>query len=123
MKLHELKPAVGSTKNIQPPRKEDKVRVGVLLAWSKGCAVAFRFTTRSFGFEGVSDAVLTASYPEFGFKNNNKFTSRVINLDALEELAQKTKASALSVQLMWTMELSARKQGENLGEGECEEQK
>ena len=38
--------------------------------------------------------------PKFGFKNNNKIYFKAINLDALEELAQKTKAAALSLQLM-----------------------
>jgi large subunit ribosomal protein L15 len=38
--------------------------------------------------------------PKFGFKNNNKITFKAINLDALEELAKKTSASSLSIQLM-----------------------
>ena len=38
--------------------------------------------------------------PKFGFKNNNKITFKAINLDALEELAKKTKAAAISIQLM-----------------------
>jgi large subunit ribosomal protein L15 len=38
--------------------------------------------------------------PKFGFKNNNKVSFKPINLDVLEELAKKTKSSALNVQLM-----------------------
>ena len=38
--------------------------------------------------------------PKFGFKNNNKVYFKAINLDALEELAKKTNASALSIKLM-----------------------
>ncbi|HRG11490.1 MAG TPA: uL15m family ribosomal protein, partial [Cyclobacteriaceae bacterium] len=38
--------------------------------------------------------------PKFGFKNNEKVFFKAINLDALEELAQKTKAASLTVQLM-----------------------
>ena len=34
------------------------------------------------------------------FKNNNKIYFKAINLDALEELAQKTKAGAINIQLM-----------------------
>lgn len=38
--------------------------------------------------------------PKFGFKNNNKVYFKAINLDALEELSQKTKSGALNLQLM-----------------------
>jgi large subunit ribosomal protein L15 len=38
--------------------------------------------------------------PKFGFKNNNKVFFKAINLDALEELAQKTKSSSLTIKLM-----------------------
>lgn len=38
--------------------------------------------------------------PKFGFKNNNKIYYKAINLDALEELAQKTKSGALNLKLM-----------------------
>ena len=38
--------------------------------------------------------------PKFGFKNNNKIYFKAINLDALEDLAQKTKAASITVQLM-----------------------
>ena len=38
--------------------------------------------------------------PKFGFKNNNKIYFKAINLDALEELAKKTKTDAINLQLM-----------------------
>ena len=38
--------------------------------------------------------------PKFGFKNNNKVYFKAINLDALEELAQKIKAGAINIQVM-----------------------
>ncbi len=38
--------------------------------------------------------------PKFGFKNNNKVYFKSVNLDALEELAAKIKASDISVQVL-----------------------
>jgi large subunit ribosomal protein L15 len=58
-----------------------------------------RLYHKKFGFEG-GQMPLQRRIPKFGFKNNNKIYFKALNLDALEELAQKTKASALTVQLM-----------------------
>lgn len=38
--------------------------------------------------------------PKFGFINNNKIYFKAINLDSLQELAKKLKASDLNLQLM-----------------------
>ena len=38
--------------------------------------------------------------PKFGFKNNNKMYFKGVNLDALEQLAAKIKASEISVQTL-----------------------
>jgi large subunit ribosomal protein L15 len=38
--------------------------------------------------------------PKFGFKNNNKVYFKSVNLDTLEELAVKIKASEISVQVL-----------------------
>ena len=38
--------------------------------------------------------------PKFGFKNNNKIYYKAINLDALELLATKVGATALTIQVM-----------------------
>ena len=51
------------------------------------------------GFEG-GQMPLQRRIPKFGFKNNNKVYFKAINLDALEELALKSKVSAITLQLM-----------------------
>ncbi|MBI3220494.1 MAG: 50S ribosomal protein L15, partial [Bacteroidetes bacterium] len=54
---------------------------------------------KKFGFEG-GQMPLQRRVPKFGFKNNDKIYYKAINLDALQELAQKTNAAALNIKLM-----------------------
>lgn len=57
--------------------------------------------------------------PKFGFKNNNKVYFKSINLDVLEQLAQKTNASAIDVALLISNGLVGKKDKVKiLGRGE-----
>jgi large subunit ribosomal protein L15 len=98
MKLHELKPAAGSVKNNNRLGRGQGSGGSTSGRGHKGAQSRSGYH-KKFGFEG-GQMPLQRRVPKFGFKNNNKVYFKAINLDVLEELAKKTNASALSVQLM-----------------------
>lgn len=99
MKLHTLKPAGGSTKNNKRlGRGQGSGSGGTASRGHKGAQSRSGYH-KKFGFEG-GQMPLQRRIPKFGFKNNNKIYFKAINLDALEELAKKTKVSAINLQLM-----------------------
>jgi large subunit ribosomal protein L15 len=98
MKLHTLKPASGSTKANKRLGRGQGSGGSTAGRGHKGAQSRSGYH-KKFGFEG-GQMPLQRRIPKFGFKNNNKITFKAINLDALEELAKKTKAAALSIQLM-----------------------
>jgi large subunit ribosomal protein L15 len=98
MKLHTLKPASGSTKTNKRLGRGQGSGGSTAGRGHKGAQSRSGYHQK-FGFEG-GQMPLQRRIPKFGFKNNNKVYFKAINLDALEELAQKTKSSALNIQLM-----------------------
>ena len=98
MKLHTLSPADGATKNNKRRGRGQGSGGSTSGRGHKGAQSRSGYK-KKFGFEG-GQMPLQRRIPKFGFKNNNKIYFKAINLDALEELAQKTKAGALSLQLM-----------------------
>src|ERR1700690_1744397 len=98
MKLNELKPAEGSVKNNKRLGRGQGSGGSTAGRGHKGAQSRSGYH-KKIGFEG-GQMPLQRRIPKFGFKNNNKVYFKAINLDALEELAQKTKADALNVQLM-----------------------
>jgi large subunit ribosomal protein L15 len=98
MKLHELKPADGSVKNNKRLGRGQGSGGSTAGRGHKGAQSRSGYK-KKFGFEG-GQMPLQRRIPKFGFKNNNKVYFKAINLDALELLAEKTKNSALSIQLM-----------------------
>jgi large subunit ribosomal protein L15 len=98
MKLHTLKPASGSTKTNKRLGRGQGSGGSTAGRGHKGAQSRSGYH-KKFGFEG-GQMPLQRRIPKFGFKNNNKITFKAINLDALEELAKKTKAAAISIQLM-----------------------
>lgn len=98
MKLHELKPAKGSVKTNKRLGRGQGSGGSTSGRGHKGAQSRSGYH-KKFGFEG-GQMPLQRRVPKFGFKNNNKVYFKAINLDSLEELAQKTKASAINVQLM-----------------------
>lgn len=98
MKLHQLKPAEGSTKTNKRLGRGQGSGGSTAGRGHKGAQSRSGYH-KKFGFEG-GQMPLQRRVPKFGFKNNDKVYFKGINLDTLEKLAQKTKASALNVQLM-----------------------
>ena len=98
MKLHTLKPAAGSTKTNKRLGRGQGSGGSTAGRGHKGAQSRSGYH-KKIGFEG-GQMPLQRRIPKFGFKNNNKIYFKSVNLDTLEQLAQKTKASALSVQVM-----------------------
>ncbi len=98
MKLHTLKPAEGSVKNNKRLGRGQGSGGSTAGRGHKG-AQSRSGNSKKSGFEG-GQMPLQRRIPKFGFKNNNKIYFKAINLDALEDLAQKTKAASITVQLM-----------------------
>jgi large subunit ribosomal protein L15 len=98
MKLHELKPAAGSVKTNKRLGRGQGSGGSTAGRGHKGAQSRSGYH-KKIGFEG-GQMPLQRRVPKFGFKNNNKVYFKAINLDILEGLAEKTKATALNVQLM-----------------------
>ena len=98
MKLHTLKPAGGSTKTNKRLGRGQGSGGSTAGRGHKG-AQSRSGNHKKFGFEG-GQMPLQRRIPKFGFKNNNKVYFKGVNLDALEELAGKIKASDISVQVL-----------------------
>lgn len=98
MKLHTLKPAEGSVKTNKRLGRGQGSGGSTAGRGHKGAQSRSGYH-KKFGFEG-GQMPLQRRIPKFGFKNNEKVFFKAINLDTLEELAQKTKAAALTVQVM-----------------------
>jgi large subunit ribosomal protein L15 len=98
MKLHTLKPAAGSTKTNKRLGRGQGSGGSTAGRGHKGAQSRSGYH-KKIGFEG-GQMPLQRRVPKFGFKNNEKIYFKPINLDALEELAKKTSAATLSLQLM-----------------------
>jgi large subunit ribosomal protein L15 len=98
MKLHTLRPADGSTKNNKRLGRGQGSGGSTAGRGHKGAQSRSGYH-KKIGFEG-GQMPLQRRLPKFGFKNNNKVYFKEINLDALEELTQKTKNASISLQLM-----------------------
>jgi large subunit ribosomal protein L15 len=98
MKLHTLKPATGSTKTNKRLGRGQGSGGSTAGRGHKGAQSRSGYH-KKFGFEG-GQMPLQRRIPKFGFKNNNKVYFKSVNLDALEELAAKIKASDISVQVL-----------------------
>lgn len=98
MKLHTLKPAAGSTKTNKRLGRGQGSGGSTAGRGHKGAQSRSGYH-KKIGFEG-GQMPLQRRIPKFGFKNNNKIYFKSVNLDTLELLAQKTKASAISVKVM-----------------------
>ena len=98
MKLHELKPAAGSVKNNNRLGRGQGSGGSTAGRGHKGAQSRSGYH-KKFGFEG-GQMPLQRRIPKFGFKNNNKVYFKAINLDALEDLAKKTKSDAINLKLM-----------------------
>jgi large subunit ribosomal protein L15 len=98
MKLHTLKPADGAVKNNKRLGRGQGSGGSTAGRGHKGAQSRSGYH-KKFGFEG-GQMPLQRRIPKFGFKNNEKVYFKAINLDVLEDLAQKTSVSSITLQVM-----------------------
>ncbi len=99
MKLHTLKPAAGSTKNKKRiGRGQGSGRGGTSTRGHNGAQSRSGYSRKS-GFEG-GQMPLQRRVPKFGFTNPNRVEYKAVNLDALQEISEKTKAKKIDLQLL-----------------------
>lgn len=97
MKLHTLSPAKGSTKSTKRiGRGQGSGRGGTSTRGHKGAKSRSGYSQKQ-GFEG-GQMPLQRRVPKFGFRNPFRVAYKGINLDTLQELADKTKAKDLNIE-------------------------
>lgn len=95
MELNNLKPAEGSTKNKKRVgRGSGSGRGGTSTRGHKGAKSRSGYK-RKLGFEG-GQMPLQRRVPKFGFNNINRVEYQGINLDTLQQLAEKNKISTFT---------------------------
>ncbi len=99
MKLNNLKPAKGSVKeNKRLGRGQGSGRGGTSTRGHKGDKSRSGHKTK-IGFEG-GQMPLQRRIPKFGFKNINRVAYKGINLDSLQELAEKHSLSEITPEIL-----------------------
>ncbi len=99
MDLSSLKPAKGSTKNRKRiGRGQGSGRGGTSTRGHKGAKSRSGYS-RKLGFEG-GQMPLQRRIPKFGFKNRNRIEYKAVNLDAIQNLVEKTKAKKVDIELL-----------------------
>jgi large subunit ribosomal protein L15 len=99
MNLSSLKPAEGSTKNRKRiGRGTGSGRGGTSTRGHKGAKSRSGYS-RKAGFEG-GQMPLQRRVPKFGFKNVNRVEFKVINLDILQALVDKTGVSDITFEVL-----------------------
>lgn len=99
MKLHTLKPNEGSVKSRKRVgRGQGSGRGGTSTKGHKGAKSRSGYKSKP-GFEG-GQMPLQRRVPKFGFKNYNRVEYKPVNLDAIQELAEKTGQSTITFELM-----------------------
>jgi len=99
MDLSSLKPAKGSTKNRKRiGRGQGSGRGGTSTRGHKGAKSRSGYS-RKLGFEG-GQMPLQRRIPKFGFKNRNRIEYKPVNLDAIQDLIEKTKAKKIDIELL-----------------------
>jgi large subunit ribosomal protein L15 len=96
--LHTLKPAEGSVKTNKRLGRGQGSGGSTAGRGHKGAQSRSGYSKKT-GFEG-GQMPLQRRVPKFGFKNNNKEYFKAVNLDVLEGLAEKTKAAAITLQVL-----------------------
>lgn len=116
MRLHTLKPAGGSVKKNKRLGRGQGSGGSTAGRGHKGAQSRSGYH-KKIGFEG-GQMPLQRRVPKFGFKNNDKVFFKAVNLDALENLAQKT-AGAITIKSMFENGIVGKKDKVKiLGRGE-----
>lgn len=96
MKLHELKPAKGSTKSRKRVgRGEGSGRGGTSTRGMNGAKSRSGYSHK-IGFEG-GQMPLQRLVPKFGFKNPNRVEYKAVNVSALQTLAESLGTNVITV--------------------------
>jgi large subunit ribosomal protein L15 len=99
MDLSSLKPAAGSVKNRKRiGRGQGSGRGGTSTRGHKGAQSRSGYSQKK-GFEG-GQMPLQRRVPKFGFNNPSRVEYKAINLDTIQELAEKTNATVIDVELL-----------------------
>ena len=98
MKLHTLKPAEGSVRSNKRLGRGQGSGGSTAGRGHKGAQSRSGHKSK-LGFEG-GQMPLQRRVPKFGFKNNDKVYFKALNLDVLEGLAEKTKDTNLTLQVL-----------------------
>lgn len=100
MNLSNLKPADGSlhNKNKRKGRGQASGKGGTASRGHKGAKSRSGYS-KKIGFEG-GQMPLQRRVPKFGFTNINRVEYQAVNLDALQQLAEKTKATEITPELL-----------------------
>ncbi|PWL27464.1 50S ribosomal protein L15 [uncultured Roseivirga sp.] len=107
MKLNTLKPAEGSTKSDKRiGRGQGSGRGGTSTRGHKGAKSRSGYKTKS-GFEG-GQMPLQRRVPKFGFTNPNRVEYKAINLDTLQQLADQSGESIITVEVLASHGLAAK---------------
>lgn len=99
MKLSSLKPAKGSVKtNYRRGRGQGSGGGGTATRGHKGAQSRSGHSYKR-GFEG-GQMPLQRRLPKFGFKNINRVEYTGVNLDSLQKLVEKTKATDINLEIL-----------------------
>ena len=99
MKLSALKPAKGSVKtNYRRGRGQGSGGGGTATRGHKGAQSRSGHSYKR-GFEG-GQMPLQRRLPKFGFKNLNRVEYTGVNLDSLQKLVEKTKATEINLEVL-----------------------
>lgn len=108
MRLNTLKPAEGSTKNKKRiGRGQGSGRGGTSTRGHNGAKSRSGYS-RKEGFEG-GQMPLQRRVPKFGFTSPNRVEYKGINLDSLQELAEKTGLAEIDREVLIANGLAAKK--------------
>ncbi len=99
MKLHNLKPAEGSTKTKKRTgRGQGSGKGGTATKGHKGAKSRSGYKSK-IGFEG-GQMPLQRRVPKFGFRNINRVEYKGINLDTIQELVEKTNLKSINPDIL-----------------------
>ena len=108
MNLSSLKPAAGSVKvGKRVGRGQGSGKGGTAARGHKGAQSRSGYS-RKLHFEG-GQMPLQRRLPKFGFNNINRVEYKALNLDAIQNLAQKINATVITVDLIRENGLAAKK--------------
>ncbi len=118
MKLHTLTPAEGSIKaDKRIGRGQGSGRGGTSTRGHKGAKSRSGYS-KKIGFEG-GQMPLYRRVPKFGFKNPNRVEFKAVNLDLLNELAEKLNSTVIDLEALRSNGLVSKNQKVKvLGRGE-----